>query len=170
MRKNKYRNLTLILISFGALFLQRGLFHSPNGAPKAKQDTPPEQAFVLRVIDGDTILINNGLRVRYIGINTPETKHPKMVVEFFGKEASDFNTALVLRKEVRLEYDVQKFDRYGRLLAYVYVGEIFVNAKLVEDGYAQVFTVPPNVKYAKALLDLQRMAKSKKRGLWARSS
>ncbi|MCM8782563.1 MAG: thermonuclease family protein, partial [Candidatus Omnitrophica bacterium] len=101
----------------------------------------PQKATVTRIIDGDTIGIDNGMRIRYIGINAPETRHPPKAVEYFGREASSFNKKLVFGKEIFLEYDIQKFDKYGRVLAYVYINDIFVNAKLVEEGYAQVFTV-----------------------------
>jgi len=124
--------------------------------------------YVTRVVDGDTIVLSNGERVRYIGIDTPETKHPKKPVQYFGREASAYNKSLVEHKMVRLEFDVDKRDKYGRLLAYVYVGDTFVNAKLVEEGYAQVYTFPPNVKYADLFLKLQREARENNRGLWGR--
>jgi micrococcal nuclease len=122
--------------------------------------------FVKRVVDGDTIALANGERVRYIGINTPETKHPNKPVEHFGKEAYQYNKKLVDKKWVRLELDIEKRDRYGRLLAYVYVKDTFVNAKLVEDGYAQVYTFPPNVKHQELFLKLQREARENSLGLW----
>ena len=106
---------------------------------------------VARVIDGDTIELENGERVRYIGIDTPETKHPSKPVEYYRKEADSANQSLVEGKGVRLEFDIQERDQYGRLLAYVYVDDIFVNAWLVENGYAQVMTIPPNVRYAERL-------------------
>ena len=124
--------------------------------------------YVKRVVDGDTIVLSNGERVRYIGIDTPETKHPSKPVQYFGKEASAYNKLLVEHKMVRLEFDVEKTDRYGRLLAYVYVGDTFVNAKLVEEGYAQVYTFPPNVKHQDLFLKLQREARENNRGLWGR--
>jgi micrococcal nuclease len=95
-------------------------------------------AKVIRVIDGDTIELEGGVKVRYIGIDTPETVHPSKPVQFMGKEASAFNRQLVEGKDVRLEYDVQRTDKYGRTLAYVYVGDTFVNAELVKQGYAQI--------------------------------
>jgi len=121
---------------------------------------------VARVIDGDTIELGSGERVRYIGIDTPETKHPSKPVEYYGREADSANRALVEGTEVRLEFDVQERDQYGRLLAYVYVDDIFVNAWLVENGYAQVLTVPPNVRYAERFLELQGKARREGRGLW----
>jgi len=138
-------------------------------------DTNHTYYTVTRIVDGDTILLDNGTKVRYIGIDTPETKHPKKPVQYFGKEASEANKKLVDGKKVRLEYDVQKTDKYGRALAYVYVedasqghpvGEIFVNAWLVENGYARVSTYPPNVKYQNKFIELERKAREEKRGLW----
>ncbi len=126
---------------------------------------------VVRVIDGNTIQVccvsGDRVIVRYIGINTPETKHPTKGVEYFGKEAAEANRKLVDGKTVRLELDVQQLDRYGRTLAYVYLEDgTFVNAWLVENGYAMVMTVPPNVKHQDLFLRLQREAREAKRGLW----
>jgi micrococcal nuclease len=126
---------------------------------------------VVRVIDGDTIqvccIFGDREKVRYIGINTPETKHPTKGVEHYGKEASEANRKLVDGKPVSLEFDVEQRDRYGRLLAYVFLKDgIFVNAWLVENGYAQVMTVPANVKYQDLFLKLQREAREAGRGLW----
>lgn len=136
---------------------------------QASEPSFPQKAFVTRVIDGDTIVIEGGYRIRYIGIDTPETKHPEKPVEYFGKEASEFNKNLVMGKEIILEYDVQKFDRYGRLLAYVYVNGVFVNAKLAEKGYARVLTVPPNIKHKGLFLDMQKRARAGEEGLWKTS-
>ncbi|MCU0641912.1 MAG: thermonuclease family protein [Candidatus Margulisbacteria bacterium] len=131
--------------------------------------TPPAAKttyLVKRVVDGDTIKLVNGETVRYIGVDTPETKHPRKPVQYYGKEASAANKKLVGGKRVRLEFDVQPRDKYGRLLAYVYVDDIFVNAWLIENGYAQVMTIPPNVKHQDHFLKLQREARENKRGLW----
>jgi micrococcal nuclease len=131
--------------------------------------TPPQTARVVQIIDGDTIDVEIGgqrERVRYIGINTPETKHPTRGVEPYGPEAAEANTRLVAGETVRLELDVERRDRYGRLLAYVHVGDVMVNAELVRQGYAQVATFPPNVKYQELFLRLQREAREAKRGLW----
>ena len=119
---------------------------------------------VVRVIDGDTIVLENGEKVRYIGIDTPETKHPSKPIAYYGKEATEANRRLVENKTVRLEFDAQERDRYGRLLAYVYVDTIFVNAKLVKQGYAKVSTYPPNVKYQDIFLKLEREARKEGRG------
>lgn len=125
---------------------------------------------VARVIDGDTIVLENGEKVRYIGIDTPETKHPSKPVEYYGKEATEANCRLVENKTVRLEFDAQERDRYGRLLAYVYVDTTFVNAELVKQGYAKVSTYPPNVKYQDVFLKLEREAREEGRGLWAKET
>lgn len=121
---------------------------------------------VLRVIDGDTIEVGKLGKVRYIGIDTPETKHPSKAPEQFGREAFEANRGLVESKCVKLELDAGERDRYGRILAYVYVGEIFVNAWLIENGYAKAMTVPPNVKYADLFVKLEREAREDGRGLW----
>ncbi|MEN3203395.1 MAG: thermonuclease family protein [Atribacterota bacterium] len=128
----------------------------------------PGEYIVVRVIDGDTIELNTGEKVRYIGINTPELHHPQKGVEYFAREAYEANRRMVEGKRVRLEFDVQKRDRYGRLLAYVYVGDIMVNEWLVANGYAQVATYPPNVKYADRFRKLEEEARRLKIGLWGK--
>lgn len=133
--------------------------------------TPTENlARVTRVIDGDTIEVDiDGAvyKVRYIGIDTPETVHPSEPVECFGKEASEKNRQLVEGKLVGLEKDVSETDVYGRLLRYVWVGDIFVNDYLVRQGYAYASTYPPDVKYAEQFAEAQREARENNRGLWA---
>ncbi len=127
---------------------------------------------VVRVVDGDTIHVRIGERVervRYIGVNAPELHHPRRGEEPGGREAARVNRDLVLPRRVRLEMDVQSRDRYGRLLAYVWVGDLMVNAELVRLGYAQVMTVPPNVRHQALFLKLQRDAREAGRGLWRRA-
>jgi micrococcal nuclease len=127
------------------------------------------EGVVVRVIDGDTIHVQLDQRVetvRYIGVNAPELRHPTRGAEPGGPEASAENRELVAGKRVRLELDVRARDRNGRLLAYVWVGGVMVNAELVRRGYAQVMTVPPNVRYEKLFIDLQRAARQSGRGLW----
>ena len=136
-------------------------------------DQSPTQVQVVTVTDGDTIWVCclNGQRekVRYIGMDAPETQHPVKGVQEYGHEAKAANRRLVEGKSVRLEFDVGRRDKYGRLLAYVYLEDgTFVNAWLVEQGYAQVMTVPPNVKYQGLFLKLQREARDANRGLWGR--
>ena len=132
------------------------------------QDTPQEETYsVVKVIDGDTIKLENGEAVRYIGIDTPETVHPSKPVQCFGKEASDKNKELVEGKVVKLEKDITDRDKYGRLLRYVWVGDLFVNDYLVREGYAYAYTYPPDVKYSEQFVQAQREARENNRGLWA---
>jgi len=120
-----------------------------------------------RVIDGDTIEIEGGKKVRYLGIDTPETVDPRKPVQCFGIEASNANKKLVLGKRVKLEKDISETDKYGRLLRYVYVDDIFVNDYLVRNGYAYAVTFPPDVKYQQQFLEAQKEARENKRGLWS---
>lgn len=130
---------------------------------------PVLEGLVVRIVDGDTIRVELGgrtERVRYIGVNTPEIHHPTRGEEPGGRAAAEQNRSLVAGKRVRLELDVQERDRYGRLLAYVWVGDLMINAELVRRGYAQVMTVPPNVRYQALFVKLQRDAREAGRGLW----
>jgi micrococcal nuclease len=129
----------------------------------------PLEGTVVRVVDGDTVHVRIGDRVekvRYIGVNTPELHHPRKGEEPGGREAAALNRTLVGGRHVRLETDVQPRDRYGRLLAYVWVGDTMVNAELVRLGYAQVMTIPPNVRHQTLFVKLQREARESERGLW----
>lgn len=128
---------------------------------------------VARVVDGDTIHVVVGGRdetVRYIGVDTPETKEPGSPVECFGHAASRENERLVAGERVRLVRDAEARDRYGRLLAYVYRVRDgrFVNAELVRRGFAEPLTIPPNVRFAERFARLARKASAQGRGLWAR--
>ena len=128
-----------------------------------------DQALVVRVVDGDTIDVLIGgeeLRLRYIGIDTPETVDPRRPVGCFGKEASARNRELVEGKTVGLEKDVSETDRFGRLLRYVWLGGRMVNARLVEEGYATASTFPPDVRHAELFAALQSEAREQGRGLW----
>lgn len=155
------------LARYAALWLLVVLATAAWGATPATLE-----ATVLRVVDGDTIVVSLGTRVervRYIGVNTPEVHHPTRGEEPGGREASAVNRELVEGRTVRLELDVQERDRYRRLLAYVWVRDVMVNAELVRRGYAQVMTVPPNVRYQALFLKLQREAREAGRGLWKRA-
>ena len=120
---------------------------------------------VVRVIDGDTFVIETGERVRLIGIDTPETVHPSKPVEFYGKEASNFTKQLIEGKRLRLEYDQQRKDRYGRVLAYAFLDSTFINAKLIQEGYAHAYTRFP-FKYSEEFREYEREAMRKGVGLW----
>ena len=119
------------------------------------------QATCVRVIDGDTIELDTGERVRYIGINCPEAG------DEYGDTATEINSDLVLGKTVTLVKDVSETDSFGRILAYVYIEDLFVNAYLVENGYAQAATYPPDVKYADYFVELQEKAVEEGNGFWA---
>jgi len=140
-----------------------------------------ENILVKRVVDGDTLLLENGERVRLIGIDTPELHVSKKLhrdaqnsgqdiktIQGMGKRAADFTRDLVEGKRVRLEFDVERHDKYGRLLAYVYLVDdgTFVNAKIIEEGYASLMTYPPNVKYADEFVKLYQQARENNKGLW----
>ena len=124
---------------------------------------------VVDVVDGDTIEVLLGGTeedVRYIGVDTPESVAPGEPVECFGRRAREFNERLVGGEEVRLVFDAERRDVYGRLLAYVYVGERFVNASLVRRGFARTLTIPPNDSFAERLARLELEAGREGRGLW----
>lgn len=136
----------------------------------ARQDAGRVRAEVERVVDGDTIIVRLGgqrERVRYIGIDTPESARPDAPVECYGPEAASANARLLAGGVVLLEFDAERRDDYGRLLAYVYLPDgTFVNGRLVEEGYARAIVIPPNVKYATTLRNLERSARAAGRGLW----
>ncbi len=126
-------------------------------------------ATVTRVVDGDTIVVDMSgeqFKLRYIGIDTPETVDPRRPVECFGKEASERNRQLVEGKAVGLEKDVSETDAFGRLLRYVWVEGQMVNEVLVQEGYALASTYPPDVKYAALFAGLQAEARRAGLGLW----
>jgi len=125
-----------------------------------------ETAIVERVVDGDTIVLDTGETVRYIGIDTPETVDPRREVQCFGKEASEKNKELVLGKKVRLEKDVSDTDRYGRILRYVYISDVLINEQLVREGFALSSSYPPDVKYQERFDMAEREARENNRGLW----
>ncbi len=144
---------------------------TPTPRPAPTQPALPErsQARVVQVIDGDTIEVGvdgRTYRVRYIGVDAPEPGAPNQLLGWMGRAASEANRAMVEGKTVYLEKDVSETDRYGRLLRYVFVGELFVNAELVRLGYAQVATYPPDVKYQSLFLSMQQEARNAGRGLW----
>jgi micrococcal nuclease len=131
--------------------------------------TASANGFVLvkKVVDGDTIVLSDGRRVRYIGINAPELATQRGPAERLGPEARDFNRKLVVREKIRLEFDRERHDQYGRILAYVFLpDDTFVNAELVKSGNAYCVFRRPNTKYDDLLLQLQREAMEKKVGIW----
>jgi len=131
------------------------------------KDIQEDSVLVIRVIDGDTIELEGGQKVRYIGIDTPETVDPRKPIQCFGIEASNKNKELVEGKKIRMEKDVSEVDQFERLLRYVYIGDIFVNDYLVRQGYAYAYTYPPDVKYSEQFVQVQNEARENSRGLWA---
>lgn len=133
-------------------------------------------AFVTKVIDGDTIDVeidDKQYRLRYVGINTPETVDPRKGVECFGKEASNKNKELVEGKKVYLKKDISETDRYNRLLRLVYLqvdqeNFLFVNDYLVREGYAQASTFPPDVTFSEQLKEAEKQARDAGKGLWGK--
>jgi len=115
-----------------------------HAAVKSEEEQSEPLYKVIRVIDGDTIELENGEKVRYIGIDTPETVNPNTSVECYGQESSNKNKELVEGKLVKLEKDISEIDKYGRLLRYVYVNDVFVNDYLVRQGYANASSYPPD--------------------------
>ncbi|MFY9402351.1 MAG: thermonuclease family protein [Candidatus Omnitrophota bacterium] len=154
------------------------------GSPALKnpfnRDVDYSNILVKRVIDGDTLLLENNERVRLIGIDTPEmhdsdkllrdskrSRQSTAEIKALGKKSYEFTRRLVEGKRVRLEFDVEKRDKYNRLLAYIYLEDgTFLNAKIVEEGYASIMSFPPNIKYADFFIGLYRQARENKRGLW----
>jgi micrococcal nuclease len=159
--------------SSGASSKKRAEIPAEATASSRVQHQATEEAVVSRVIDGDTIELTDGRRVRYIGVDTPETVDPRRAVACFGREASAENVRLVAGKTVRLEKDVSDTDKYQRLLRYVYVdlpsgaGEIFINEYLVRQGFARVATYPPDVKYAELFVKAEQTARRENLGLWS---
>jgi micrococcal nuclease len=143
--------------------------NSPFNTYEVKNKTI--EAYVKRVIDGDTILVSiqnhKEERVRMILIDTPETKHPRLGVEPFGLKASNYTKKKLTGKKVQLETDVQQRDQYGRLLAYIWVNGRMFNEELINKGLARVAVFPPNTKYINTFRDLQSNARKKKIGIWS---
>ncbi len=159
------RSILATLVA-GLSLLAPYLLHAGGELPRIGSS---REAVVRRVVDGDTVVLTNGERIRYIGMDTPELHHPSKPVQWYAREAMEFNRKLVEGRAVRLEFDVERHDKYGRTLAYVYLSDgTFVNAELVRQGYAHLLTIPPNVKYAELFLKCEREAREANRGLWAR--
>lgn len=156
-------------ISFLLLVLVVGIFVY-LGNNLGEQSSSRTPAHVEKVADGDTVTVRykNGdnATVRLIGIDTPETHHPTKPVGCFGPEAEVFTRSALDGKDVELEFDVQRYDKYGRTLAYVYLGGNRFNDELLKQGYAKVLNIEPNSKYARKYAFLQVEAKKSNVGLW----
>jgi len=179
---NPVAAFAVILVAAVSVLVSRGV---DKKAPP-RQDTAIEVSardelmLVERVVDGDTLKLADGRRVRLIGIDTPEihessklyrdsrrTGKDAKAIQAMGKRSFQYTKSLVEGKPVRLEFDVEPTDKYGRLLAYVYLEDgTFVNAQIVRAGYASLMTYPPNVKHADEFAKLYREAREGKKGLW----
>jgi endonuclease YncB( thermonuclease family) len=152
--KTKYLGIILVLLII--------IYAIGCAAPAAPQ--------VTRVIDGDTIEVDIAgtiYKVRYTGIDTPELDDKRPEFCALAQKATRYNRQLVAGKNVRLEKDVSETDKYGRLLRYVYVGDIFINAELVRQGLAWAKAYPPDTKYQDTLEKAEAEARQDKKGLWA---
>lgn len=176
-RKNKVLAYILLpVLILASFFVTKDKKVLPENFIKAK---------VSKHVDGDTVwvILEDGekYKLRFIGINTPETVHPNKPVEFYGKEASDFTKKALLGKTIYLEKDVSDTDRYGRMLRYIWleipkeinekeIKDKMFNAILLIEGYAQVSTYPPDVKYQDFFVKLMQESKEKEIGLWSESN
>lgn len=153
---------------WAALFLASSLVLAGSGRVEAPSAEAAEWAAVEHAIDGDTVRLSDGRRVRLIGINTPEYEPWRSHAEPYGKEAAQYASSLLDGTRVRLEYDRDRTDRYGRTLAYLYLPDgRSVNHMLVEEGYAKAIYVAPNGRYYRTLKAAERSARSRRKGLWA---
>jgi len=163
--------ILILFIGIGiGLRLGKIKYAQNNNFSEIKKTSEPvdiSEVKVVRVIDGDTLEIEGGERVRYIGIDAPETVEPQKPVECFGPEASAKNKELVEGQTVRLEKDMTDRDKYNRLLRYVYVGENLINTELVQLGFARAWAYPPDVKYQNEINAAEQTAKKSQSGLWS---
>lgn len=184
-------NKVIVLLLFGLLALTGYLFSEDldprlHSKEEFEWQIPFGRSFnydnilVSRVVDGDTLLLESKEYVRLIGIDTPEMHESNKLnrdaqrsgqnteaIKQLGRQSYEFTKKLVQGKRVRLEFDVERYDKYKRILAYAYLEDgTFVNARIIQEGYASVMTYPPNVKYADLFLKLYQEARQNRRGLW----
>lgn len=149
-----------VLVLLAVLRLQREPVHVP---PVSEAGI----AHVQRVVDGDTLLLTGGERVRLIGVDTPESVKPDAPVEPLGREASDFTKRMAEGKDVRLEFDRERVDQYGRTLAFVYVGDLFLNEELIRQGYSRAETrFPFRSDLQRRFKEVEEEAREARRGIW----
>lgn len=170
------RVLRVIITVAIVVLIVRGYIHPKNmqnqyASRKIEQDEGVrQQATVVEIVDGDTIKIDYYGKIeklRMIGIDTSESVHPnKKKNTRQGKTASNFTKQELLNKKIEVEFDVQKRDKYGRLLGYVYVDGKMYNKTLLEEGYARLATYPPNVRYVDDFKEIQKQAQQNKKGFW----
>ena len=160
---NKSFLIIMLSVIFAFIFSGCGLYYDYRKAGDSDEIEDGSSNLVKEVIDGDTIILSNGSRVRLIGINTPE--HGM----YFFEEAREVLGTIVLGKEIILEKDISDKDKYGRLLRYVYAGNLFVNLEMVKRGFANAYTYPPDIKYNGEFLEAERYARENNLGLWLKS-
>ncbi len=140
---------------------------APDSTGASRENATGDLRACDRVVDGDTVVLDGGEKVRLIGVDTPETKDPRRPVQYFGREASAFTKKLVEGKLVRLEYDRTRRDRYGRTLAYLRLEDgTFVNLEIVREGYGFAYTKYP-FRYMDEFRNAERHARAERAGLWA---
>ncbi|PHK49172.1 thermonuclease NucI [Staphylococcus edaphicus] len=173
--KKTVTSIIVIVVILGVLAFQyvnqTGPFQN-NAVDTSSAPQNTEKVHVTRVVDGDTLVAQNGrneqLKVRLIGVDTPETVKPNTPVQPYGKEASDYTKAQLTNKDVYLEYDKEKEDRYGRTLAYVWIGEkTMFNEQLVKKGLAREKYYSPNGKYRDVFEKAEDIAKEKHVNIWS---
>lgn len=168
----RQREIKFIATVVVFVFLLGSSFYSSWRDKETGDSTTPaqhsESLRVKSVIDGDTVEMEDGRKVRYIGMNSPEIERGAKKGQCYGEEASRRNKELVEGKEIRLEKDVSETDKYGRLLRYVYVGDIFVNETLVREGFAEAKRYKPDTAKADALEAAESEATDAKRGKWGK--
>ncbi len=165
MRQSIFVLFAVAFFSFLAGIVFKSQFSSQNQSNipvLSISPTPLSDFLVTEVLDGDTIRIETGEKVRYLGIDAPEQN------QAYGLTAARYNEQYVLGKRVRLEYDYEKHDQYGRLLAYVFVGNALINEKMIEEGYAKVYTIAHTrkLKYIERLKKAETWAREHHNGMW----
>ena len=167
--KRSYQ-IVLTILSLAVLLYQAEtgpLFEQTVGTTQSGGlSSVTNEATVARVIDGDTFELSDGERVRLIGIDSPESVKSGTGVECFGRESSEFLREFIEGKNVRLESDRTDRDRYGRLLRYVYLGEVFVNEQIVQGGYAESTVYRPDIRFQAVFDEAERQAKQERKGMW----
>ena len=173
LAKMRHKQFVLFLLAFAVVFFlllsnspeSRKLEFPPDRTPTESLKTE-EGIRVTWVVDGDTIEIEGGTRIRYIGIDTPEYFNSTGAVSCSGKEALEKNKQLVFGKNVTLEKDVSEKDQFGRLLRYVWIDGEMVNEILVREGYARAIGFPPDEKYQERFIEAERKSREEGKGFW----
>ena len=172
----KVNNTKLLIIICGIIIVSGlGFLFANSPIPESQvsinKESTQSGVLVTHVVDGDTIEISTGEKIRLLGVDTPETVDPRRPVGCFGKEASNKLKSLLEGKRVYLEKDFSETDKYDRLLRFVYLplennDRLFVNDYLIREGFAKVLTIPPDVKFTERFLQAQTEARENSRGLW----